>query len=80
MINGGLTKGFEKSNSNDDALALELGRLDFNQNAMFVPEWRAWLFWSGKAWEKSKVDALSRSRAYLRQKAPLYPKCEEMLR
>ena len=43
MINGGLTKGFEKSNSNDDglsddALALELGRLDFNQNAKFVPE------------------------------------------
>ena len=35
MIHGARTKGFEKSNSNgdglsDDALALELGRLDFD--------------------------------------------------
>ncbi len=56
MIHGARTKGFEKSNS-DDALALELGRLDFDQNAKFVPEWGAWLFWSGKVWEKSKVEA-----------------------
>jgi hypothetical protein len=46
-------KGFEGTNLDDDglsddALALELGRLDFDQNARFVAEWGTWLFLEGQ--------------------------------
>jgi len=75
MIDGARAKGFEGTNLDDDglsddALSLELGRLDFDQNARFVAEWGTWLFWKGKLWDKSKIEAFSRVREYLRQKAP----------
>ena len=75
MIDGARAKGFEGTNLDDDglsddALALELGRLDFDQNARFVAEWGTWLFWKGKLWDKSKIEAFTRVREYLRQKTP----------
>ena len=75
MIDGARAKGFEAANFeddglSDDALALELGRLDFDQNARFVAEWGTWLFWKGMLWDKSKVEAFTRVREYLRQKTP----------
>jgi len=75
MIDGARAKGFEATNLendglSDDALALELGRLDFDQNARFVAEWGTWLFWKGKLWDKSKIEAFTRVREYLRQKTP----------
>ena len=75
MIDGARKKGFERPNLeddglSDDALALELGRIDFDQNARFVAEWGTWLFWKGAVWDKSKVGAFTRIREYLRQKTP----------
>ena len=75
MIDGARAKGFEDTNSendglSDDALALELGRLDFDLNARYVAEWGTWLFWKGKLWDNSKVEAFTRVREYLRQKTP----------
>ena len=85
MIDGARAKGFEDTNSendglSDDALALELGRLDFNQNARFVAEWGTWLFWNGKLWDKSKVEAFTRVREYLRQKTPSQKRNAQNLR
>jgi putative DNA primase/helicase len=85
MIDGARTKGFEAANLeddglSDDALALELGRLDFDQNARFVAEWGTWLFWKGKLWDKSKVEAFTRVREYLRHKTPSRERGEQNLR
>ena len=85
MIDGAREKGFEGTNLeddglSDDALALELGRLNFDQNARFVPEWGTWLFWKGMLWDKSKVEAFTRVREYLRQKTPSKKRNEQNLR
>ena len=85
MIDGARAKGFEGTNLDgdglsDDALALELGRLDFDQNARFVAEWGTWLFWKGKLWDKSKVEAFTRVREYLRHKTPSRERGEQNLR
>ena len=85
MIDGARVKGFEAANFeddglSDDALALELGRLDFDQNARFVAEWGTWLFWKGKLWDKSKVEAFTRVREYLRHKTPSRERGEQNLR
>ena len=85
MIDGARAKGFEGTNAennglSDDALALELGRLDFDQNARFVAEWGTWLFWKGILWDKSKLEAFTRVREYLRQKTPTKKRNAENLR
>ena len=85
MIDGARAKGFEAANFeddglSDDALALELGRLDFDQNARFVAEWGTWLFWKGQFWDKSKVEAFTRVREYLRHKTPSRERGEQNLR
>lgn len=85
MINGARRKGFEPVNNeddslSDDALALELGRLDFDENARFVSELGTWIFWNNLAWKPEKVKAYSRTRDFLRQKAALYPDHDRSLR
>jgi len=85
MIDGARAKGFQGTNAendglSDDALALELGRLDFDQNARFVAEWGTWLFWKGILWDKSKLEAFTRVREYLRQKTPTKKRNAENLR
>jgi putative DNA primase/helicase len=85
MIDGARTKGYEGANLeddglSDDALALELGRLDFDQNARYVVEWGTWLFWKGILWDKSKLEAFTRVREYLRQKTPTKKRNAENLR
>lgn len=75
MIDGAREKGFEGANLEDsglldDALALELGRLDFEQNARYVAEWSTWHFWKGTLLDKSKLEAFTRVGEYLWQKTP----------
>ena len=48
MINGARRKGFqpviiEDDSLSDDVLALELGRLNFDENAKFVSELETWI-------------------------------------
>ena len=85
MIHGARAKGFKRPNVfddslSDDALALELGCLDFDENAKFVPEWASWVFWNGVSWKRDKVKAYSRIRDFLRKKAAFYPGRDQSLR
>ena len=59
MINGARRKGFEPVHIEDDslsdnALALELSRLDFDENAKFFSELETWIFWNNLAWKPEK--------------------------
>ena len=55
---------------NDDALALELGKLEWDNDAKFVAEWGGWLFWDGARWVKAAYPVTrARVRDFLRWKS-----------
>lgn len=57
----------------EDALALELGRLKFNDDARYVVGWGAWLGWDGTRWRKDEtLHCYTAVRTFLRNCASNY--------
>jgi len=53
-----------------DALATDLGARSFDHDARHVAAWGKWLIWTGTHWQiDDRLDHLTRTRAYLRQRA-----------
>lgn len=53
-----------------DALALDLGRRSWDQNAKYVATWAKWLFWDNARWAiDDRLDHMTRIRAYQRTRA-----------
>jgi P4 family phage/plasmid primase-like protien len=53
-----------------DALAIELGRRGFDENARHVAVWGRWLFWTGTRWEiDDRLAHLTQTRNFLRDRA-----------
>lgn len=65
--------------TSDDALALELGARDFDENAKFVSEWGEWLFWDGFCWKQEHMGAVARVRDFLRAKKSELGKGDSLL-
>lgn len=57
----------------DDALAVELGRRGWDEDAKFVPQWGKWLFWDGSRWVRDeRLSSHSRIRKYMTDRARDY--------
>lgn len=57
----------------DDALAVELGRREWDEDAKFVPQWGKWLFWDGSRWVRDeRLSSHSRIRRYMTDRASDY--------
>ena len=68
------------SDLSHDALALDLGRRDWNANARYVALWNGWLFWTGTHWKRDEtLEHLTRIRAYLRMRAAEHLQPTEMV-
>ncbi|MGX0977204.1 putative DNA primase/helicase [Roseovarius sp. MBR-51] len=53
-----------------DALATDMGARSFDHDARHVATWGKWLFWDGTRWQiDDRLDHLTRTRAYLRDRA-----------
>lgn len=53
-----------------DALATDMGTRSFDNDARHVATWGKWLFWDGTRWQiDDRLDHLTRTRAYLRDRA-----------
>lgn len=53
-----------------DALATDMGTRSFDHDARHVATWGKWLFWDGTRWQiDDRLDHLTRTRAYLRDRA-----------
>lgn len=68
--------GQPRSNAPDDidlshdALATDMGTHSFDNDARHVATWGKWLFWDGTRWQiDDRLDHLTRTRAYLRDRA-----------
>lgn len=55
---------------NQDALALDMGAAEWDQDARHVASWGKWLFWTGTHWQADdRLDHMTRTRVYLRHRA-----------
>ncbi|REF67384.1 phage/plasmid primase, P4 family [Paracoccus versutus] len=62
--------GFDGVALSHDALALEIGRRGWDENARYVALWGRWLFWDGVCWRRDESrEDMTRVRDFLRQKA-----------
>ena len=53
-----------------DALALELSKAGYNNNARYVAKWGKWLFWSGQHWKvDDRMLHMTTTREFLRIKS-----------
>jgi P4 family phage/plasmid primase-like protien len=53
-----------------DALATQMGLAGWDANAKYVATWGKWVMWTGTHWQiDNKLDHLTRTRQFLRQKA-----------
>ena len=66
-VAGDIGVGFDLAH---DALALGLGRVAFDDNARFVPQWGKWLLWDGLRWcMDDRRQHMTLTREYLRGRA-----------
>ncbi|WP_108484344.1 phage/plasmid primase, P4 family [Oceaniglobus ichthyenteri] len=60
----------DETDLSHDALATDLGARSFDADARHVATWGKWLFWEGTRWQiDDRLDHLTRTRAYLRDRA-----------